>query len=85
MEEPGWWDVAIVAYAGESQAEQEDSDNGNYYCFVSKKMRMKVARNRLTSEDITKDPIISITTNLVTKLGEVIITSDDQLYQRKED
>lgn len=48
-------------------------------------MRMKVARNRLTSEDITKDPIISITTNLVTKLGEVIITSDDQLYQRKED
>ena len=85
MEEPGWWDVAIVAYAGESQAEQEDPDNGNYYCFVSKKMRMKVARNRLTSEDITKDPIISITTNLVTKLGEVIITSDDQLYQRKED
>ena len=36
-------------------------------------------------EDISKDPIISITTNLVTKLGEVIITSDDQLYQRKED
>ena len=85
MEEPGWWDVAIVAYAGESQAEQTDPDNGDYYCYVSKKMRMKVARNRLTSEDITKDPIISITTNLVTKLGEVIITSDDQLYQIKED
>lgn len=48
-------------------------------------MRMKVARNRLTSEDIEKDPTVSITTNLVTNLGELIITADDQLYQRKED
>ena len=84
MSNPGWWDVAIVAYAGDN-TDELDLDNGDYYCFVSKKMRMKVARNRLTSEDIEKDPTISITTNLVTNLGELIITADDQLYQRKED
>ena len=48
---------------------------------MSQVNKMKVASNRLTKDIVTQKPILSITTNLVTNLGEVIITKDDEIYQ----
>jgi hypothetical protein len=56
-------------------------DNGDYYFYISKEVKMKVVKNGLTVEDVNKEPILSVTTNLLTELGEIIITSEDEIYQ----
>ena len=78
----GLWQVAIIAFTGDfDDINNIEEDNGNYYFYVSKEVKMTVANNNLSLADIEKEPVVSITTNLLTDLGEVIITSDDELYQ----
>lgn len=45
---------------------------------------MKVAKNYLTQTEIDADPTLSITSNLLTEIGEVIITKDNEVFQAKE-
>ena len=82
----GTWEVAIIACAGNMEQMNNGEDgNGDYYFFVSLPARMKVIKNRLTIEDVTKDPIISVTSNLLTGLGELIITSEDEVYEASQE
>ena len=81
-ETEGMWQVAIIAFAGNiDQMNDSDEINGDYYFYVSKDVKMKVAKNGLSIEDVTREPILSVTTNLLTELGEIIITSEDEIYQ----
>lgn len=78
----GMWRVAIIAFTGNLEHMNDlEEDNGDYYFYVSKETKMKVANNSLTIEDVTKEPVLSITANMLTELGEIIITSDDEIYQ----
>ena len=77
----GPWQVAIIAFVGNMDDLNDNLDNGDYYFYVSQTHKMKIMKNSLTEEVINKDPILSITSNLVTSIGEVIITADDKLYQ----
>ena len=45
---------------------------------------MRVVDNNLTEELATQEPILSITSNLFTSLGEVIITKDNKMYQLED-
>ena len=42
---------------------------------------MKIAKNSLTRDIVEKEPILSITGNFVTEIGEIIVTADNQYYQ----
>lgn len=77
----GTWQVAIIAFVGNINDLNDNLDNGDYYFYVSHTNKMKIAKNSLTDEVINKEPTISITSNLITSIGEVIITADDKLYQ----
>lgn len=79
----GNWDVAIIAFTGSFEDINANDDNGDYYFYVSQSTKMKIIKNNLTEELITQEPTLSITSNLVTSIGEVIITSDDEIYQSK--
>lgn len=79
----GTWQVAIIAFTGNLEDLNNNNDNGDYYFFVSKPYKMRIAKNNLTEELATKEPILSITSNLVTSIGEVIITTDNDIYQSK--
>jgi hypothetical protein len=79
----GTWQVAIIAFTGSFEDMNDpNEDNGDYYFYVSKEVKMKVVNNNLSFDDINKEPIVSITSNLITDAGEIIITSDDEIYQR---
>ena len=58
-----------------------NDDNGDYYFYVSQPTKMKIMKNSLTQDVVDQEPITSIVSNLVTSIGEVIITADDQMYQ----
>lgn len=81
----GTWQVAIISFTGNLE-EMNDLEeiNGDYYFYVSKTAKMKVVKNNLTFEDVSKEPIINITTNLLTEIGEIIITADNKVYQHKQ-
>jgi hypothetical protein len=55
--------------------------NGDYYFYVSHTNKMKIAKNSLTKAAVETEPILSITGNFITELGEIIITADDKYYQ----
>ena len=80
----GTWQVAIISFAGDFDDLNNSEDNGDYYFFVSKTVKMKVAKNYLTQSDIDADPTVSITSNLLTEIGEIVITKDNELFQAKE-
>ena len=81
-ETDGMWQIAIIAFTGNiEQMNDPEEINGDYYFYVSKDVKMKVARNNLTIEDVTKEPVVSVTTNMLTELGEIIVTSEDEIYQ----
>ena len=63
----------------------ENNDNGEYYFYVSQTNKMKIVKNSLTENVVNRDPILSITSNLFTNGGEVIITADENLYQAKKE
>jgi hypothetical protein len=42
---------------------------------------MKIMKNSLTQDVVDQEPTVSIVSNLITSIGEVIITADDQMYQ----
>ena len=82
----GVWQVAVIAFAGNMDDINDlEEDNGDYYFYASKPCKMKVAANKLSLEDITKEPVLSITTNLLTEDGEVVIDSNDAIYQLDEE
>lgn len=81
----GTWQVAIISFTGNFEdMNNPEEDNGDYYFFVSKTVKMKVAKNYLTQTDIDADPTLSITSNLMTEIGEIIITKDNEVFQSKE-
>lgn len=81
----GTWQVAIISFTGDiADMNNLEEINGDYYFYVSKTVKMKVLKNHLTFADVTQEPITSITTNLLTEIGEIIITADNQLYQQKQ-
>ena len=41
---------------------------------------MKVVKNSLTSRDVNELPVLSVTSNILTSFGEVVVTSDDQIF-----
>lgn len=78
----GTWQVSVIAFAGNvDHINNPNEDNGDYYFFVSQKHTMKVARNSLSFEDITKEPVLSVTSNLLTEAGEIIIDTNNAIYQ----
>ena len=79
----GTWQVAIISFAGKLDDINNLEDNGDYYFFVSKTVRMMVAKNYLTQDDIYADPTLAITSNLITEIGEIIITKDNQVFNAK--
>lgn len=82
----GTWQVSVIAFAGNvDHINNPNEDNGDYYFYVSKPCKMKVAANKLSLEDVIKEPMLSITTNLLTKVGEVVIDSNDAIYQLDEE
>ena len=54
--------------------------NGDYYFFVSKETNGNVIKNKLTLSDVTSEPILSVTSNILTNAGEIIITADGDIY-----
>ena len=78
------WEVAIIAFTGNIEDINDNNGNGDYYFYVSKSYKMRVVDNNLTEELATQEPILSITSNLFTSLGEVIITKDNKLYQLED-
>ena len=58
-----------------------NDDNGDYYFYVSHATKMKIMKNSLTKDIVEKEPILSITGNFITEIGEIIITADDKIYQ----
>lgn len=41
---------------------------------------MRVAQNNLTIEDVNKQPILNITSELLTTTGEIIVDADGKVY-----
>lgn len=81
----GMWQVAIVAFTGNLEHMNDiEEDNGDYYFYVSKEVKMKVVKNGLSVEDVTKEPILSTNAGLITSLGEIIITANDEIYQPED-
>ena len=80
LETYGVWEVAMAAFIGDAQALAEEGDNGDYYFFITNAEKMKVVKNNLTSKDVNELPILSVTSNIVTKFGEIIITDDNDIF-----
>lgn len=70
----------MAAFIGDAQALAEEGDNGDYYFFITNAEKMKVMKNSLTSKDVNKLPVLSVTSNILTSFGEVVVTSDDQIF-----
>lgn len=70
----------MAAFIGDAQALAEEGDNGDYYFFITNAEKMKVVKNNLTSKDVNELPILSVTSNILTKFGEVIVTSDENIF-----
>lgn len=70
----------MAAFIGDAQALAEEGDNGDYYFFITNAEKMKVMKNSLTSKDVNELPILSVTSNILTSFGEVVVTSDDQIF-----
>lgn len=77
----GTWQVAIIAFTGNMDDLNNNDDNGDYYFYVSQPTKMKIMKNSLTQDVVDQEPTVSIVSNLITSIGEVIITADDQMYQ----
>ena len=75
--------MAIIAFAGNLEDLNRNDDNGDYYFYTSQATKMKIIKNSLNPFVVQQEPILSVTSNLVTGLGEVIITTDDEIYQAK--
>lgn len=82
-ESAGNWDVMIIGMAGSFENINESSDIGDYYFYVSNKLTMTVAPNKLSAEDIVKEPTSSVVSGLQTDSGEYIITQDGYIYKVK--
>ena len=54
--------------------------NGDYYFYVSKETTVTVEDNVLTQSDLDREPILSVTLELLTADGRAITTADDTLY-----
>lgn len=70
----------MAAFIGDTHALAEEGDNGDYYFFITNAEKMKVMKNSLTSKDVNELPILSVTSNILTSFGEVVVTSDDQIF-----
>lgn len=70
----------MAAFIGDAQALAEEGDNGDYYFFITNAEKMKVVKNSLTSKDVNELPLLSVTSNILTSFGEVVVTSDDQIF-----
>lgn len=70
----------MAAFIGDAQALAEEGDNGDYYFFITNAEKMKVVKNSLTSKDVNELPILTVTSNILTKFGEVIVTSDENIF-----
>lgn len=70
----------MAAFIGDAQALAKEGDNGDYYFFITNAEKMKVVKNSLTSKDVNELPILSVTSNILTKFGEVIVTSDENIF-----
>lgn len=70
----------MAAFIGDAQALAEEGDNGDYYFFITNAEKMKVVKNSLTSKDVNELPVLSVTSNILTKFGEVIVTSDENIF-----
>ena len=70
----------MAAFIGDAQALAEEGDNGDYYFFITNAEKMKVMKNSLTSTDVNELPVLSVTSNILTSFGEVVVTSDDQIF-----
>jgi hypothetical protein len=70
----------MAAFIGDAQALAEEGDNGDYYFFITNAEKMKVMKNSLTSKDVNELPVLSVTSNILTSFGEVVVTSDDQIF-----
>lgn len=73
----------IIGMAGSFEDINESSDTGDYYFYVSNKIGMTVAPNKLSADDVTKEPQTSVLSGLQTNSGEYIITQDGYIYKVK--
>lgn len=78
---PGTWTMGVIAFAGNlNDINDNDNLNGDYYFFVSNEVRVKVAKNNLTLEDVNKEPIVSVNSNMMTIDSELIIDSENSIF-----
>jgi uncharacterized protein YxjI len=73
--------MGVIAFAGNlNDINDNDNLNGDYYFFVSNEVRVKVAKNNLTLEDVNKEPIVSVNSNMMTIDSELIIDSENSIF-----
>ena len=73
--------MGVIAFAGNLNDINDNSNlNGDYYFFVSNEVRVKVAKNNLTLEDVNKEPIVSVNSNMMTVDNELIIDSENSIF-----
>ena len=85
-ESAGNWDVMIIGMAGSFEDINESSDDGDYYFYVSNKLGMTVAPNKLKMNDITSVDINTVASIAwETKDGERIITQDGNYIRTTDD
>ena len=73
--------MGVIAFAGKlNDINDNDNLNGDYYFFVSNEVRVKVAKNNLTLEDVNKEPIVSVNSNMMTIDNELIIDSENSIF-----
>jgi uncharacterized protein YxjI len=73
--------MGVIAFAGNlNDINDNDNLNGDYYFFVSNEVRVKVAKNNLTLEDVNKEPIVSVNSNMMTINNELIIDSENSIF-----
>lgn len=78
---PGQWTVSIIAFMGNMDHINDPNEfNGDYYFYVSKETTVTVEDNVLTQSDLDREPILSVTLELLTADGRAITTADDTLY-----
>jgi hypothetical protein len=72
----------IIAFVGNmnDMNSPEADENGDYYFFSSKETVGEVIKNNLTYRDVTVEPTLAVTPNILSSAGEIIFTADGNIY-----
>ena len=84
-ESAGIWKMSVIAFAGNIDDMNNNEDiYGDYYFYVAKEARVKIAKNELTLEDVNKEPITTVSSNILTLENEIIIDKENKIFQSND-